>query len=260
MLNETAIQTGVGDAWTVRVVDDVESTNDALKSRPVGSIPEALFAEYQSAGRGRRANAWLAPRGKDILMSVALRPPADFCQWARATTLAAVAVCESIEAETPLQPSIKWPNDVFIGNRKVAGLLAETCSFGEKSQLVLGIGLNVNSESFPGGVGATATSLRMELGSRAARPLDREGMAIRLLHRLQVRLGEIDDGFESALREARIRSWLFGKQVRARVRDAWVHGRGIDLDREGGLILELADGSRTTLISADEVRLTGQGG
>lgn len=260
MLNEEVIQAGVGGRWAVRVMECVTSTNDELKARVVGETPEVLFAEHQTAGRGRRDHVWEAPPGQDLLMSVACRPSAEAAQWPRATTAAAVAVCEAIESETPLAPLIKWPNDIVVNGRKVAGILAESCSPGGRVQLVLGIGLNVNRECFEPFLSEVATSLRLALGERVHRPLDREALAVSLLERLAVRLFALESGFPAILEEARNRSALLGRQVRASVRGVRVFGRAIDLDREGGLVLQLSDGSRAVLTSAEEVRPAGEQG
>jgi BirA family biotin operon repressor/biotin-[acetyl-CoA-carboxylase] ligase len=113
------------------------------------------------------------------MFSLLFKPDAALEQWPRITTLAALAVCKAIEAELPLQPRIKWPNDVYLSDRKVSGLLAETVSTRAGMVLVLGIGLNVNTREFAPGI--VATSLLNELRSPALPELDRNSLAQRLL-------------------------------------------------------------------------------
>lgn len=239
--------------WHVTVLDEVNSTSDWLKQRaaevPVGAV---AFTESQTAGRGRRDNRWIAPRGKDLMFSLLLKPAASLEKWPRITTLAALAICKAIEAELPLQPRIKWPNDVYLSDLKVSGLLAETVSNRNGTFLILGIGLNVNTLEFPPEI--PATSLLKQLSSPLVHEIDRNALASRLLAALHDEFHHIEDDFAAAIAEVRQRSWLLGRQIRARAPQGEVFGRVLDLNEEGHLILELADGSTHTLTSADEVR------
>jgi len=239
--------------WHVKVLDEVGSTSDWLKQNsadlPVGTV---VFTESQTAGRGRRDNRWIAPRGKDLMFSLLLQPAAPLEQWPRITTLAALAICKAIEAELPLQPRIKWPNDVYLSDRKVSGLLAETVSTREGMRIILGIGLNVNTLDFPPEL--SATSLLQRLQPASIREIDRNSLAHRLLTALHAEFQGLEDGFSAALSEVRERSWLIGRQIRARAPQGEVFGRVLDLNEEGHLVLEFPDGSSHTLTSADEVR------
>lgn len=246
-LNETSLP------WHVTVLDETGSTSDWLKLQaskaPVGTV---VFTESQTAGRGRRDNRWLAPRGKDLMFSLLLQPAASLEKWPRLTTLAALAICKAIEEELPLQPRIKWPNDIYLGDLKISGLLAETVTNRRGTLLVLGIGLNVNALEFPPEV--TATSLLKELPSPAPTELDRNSLALCLLANLDTEFQRLDGNFSAAIAEVRERSWLLGRQIRARSPRGEVFGRVIDLTEEGHLILEFPDGSTHVLTSAEEVR------
>lgn len=240
--------------WRVTVLEETGSTSDWLKARaaevPVGTV---VFTESQTAGRGRRDNRWIAPRGKDLMFSLLLKPDAPLEKWPRVTTLAALALCKAVEAELPLQPRIKWPNDIYLSDRKISGLLAETVSTRQGMLLVLGIGLNVNSTDFPPDI--TATSLLRELRSTTAvGGLDRNSLAARVLETLHVEFQRLDTDFSAAIAEVRERSWLLGRQIRAQAPQGEVFGRVLDLTEEGHLLLELPDATTHTLSSADEVR------
>ena len=239
--------------WHVTVLEETGSTSDWLKARaaelPVGSV---VFTESQTAGRGRRDNRWIAPRGKDLMFSMLLRPETPLEKWPRITTLAALALCKAIEAELPLQPRIKWPNDIYLRDRKISGLLAETVSVRGSLVLVLGIGLNVNTLDFPPEI--TGTSLLKEVLSPALPELDRNVLAAGLLEALHAEFQRLEDDFSGAVAEVRSRSWLIGRQIRAKAPQGEVFGRVLDLTEEGHLVLEFADGSTHTLTSADEVR------
>lgn len=239
--------------WCVAVLEETGSTSDWLKARagevPVGTV---VFTESQTAGRGRRENRWVAPRGKDLMFSMLLKPDAPLERWPRITTLAALALCKGIEAELPLQPRIKWPNDIYLQDRKVSGLLAETVTVRGEMLMVLGIGLNVNAVEFPPEI--TATSLLREVHSPALAELDRNELAGRVLEALHVEFQRLEEDFSGAIAEVRSRSWLLGRQIRAKAPQGEVFGRVLDLTEEGHLVLEFADGSTHMLTSAEEVR------
>lgn len=242
--------------WQVRVEDEVTSTSDLVKEAALaGAQPGlVLFAESQTAGRGRRQNRWLAPRGQDLMLSFLLAPEALPSLWPRVTTLAALAICRAIEDELPLQPRIKWPNDIYLQDRKIAGLLAEVVTTTQGLRLILGIGLNVNTCDFPPELAHTATSLRAALSSQTTRDLDRHPIARALLRQMDHQLSRLSDDFPNVIAEVRERSWQRGRQIRAVVNGREVYGRAMDLTAEGHLLLALPDGSSLALTSAESVR------
>lgn len=240
-------------SWHVRVFDELGSTSDWLKQNAAQlETGTVVFTESQTAGRGRRENRWIAPRGKDLMFSLLLKPQASLEKWPRITTLAALAICKAIEAELPLQPRIKWPNDIYFGDLKTSGLLAETVTTPSGLVLVLGIGLNVNTLDFPPDL--SATSLLQKLSSSVLREIDRNTLAKRLLECLHAEFQRLDDDYSEAIAEVRERSWLLHRQIRAQTPQGEVFGRVLDLDEEGHLLLQLADGTVQTLASADHVR------
>jgi BirA family biotin operon repressor/biotin-[acetyl-CoA-carboxylase] ligase len=134
-------------------------------------------AEEQSAGRGRLGRAWHAPAGTSVLVSVLLRPAVSPPRLPELSLIAGGAVAQAIAETTGLQPTIKFPNDVLLDGRKVAGILAESSD----GRVVLGIGVNANqtAEQLPADAQTEPTSLRLELG----RPVDRPALlAAILLH------------------------------------------------------------------------------
>jgi len=239
--------------WRVRVFDELGSTSDWLKQNAAQlETGTVVFTESQTAGRGRRDNRWIAPRGKDLMFSLLLKPQASLDKWPRITTLAALAICKAIETELPLSPRIKWPNDIYLDGLKTSGLLAETVSGRDSMVLVLGIGLNVNTLDFPPDL--SATSLLQKLASPVLREMDRNVLARRLLECLHTEFQRLDGDYSQAIAEVRERSWLLHRQIRAQTPQGEVFGRVLDLDEEGHLLLQLADGSVQTLASADHVR------
>jgi BirA family biotin operon repressor/biotin-[acetyl-CoA-carboxylase] ligase len=141
---------------------------------PEGAV---AVAEEQSEGRGRLGRSWLAPARTSVLVSIALRPAVASPRLPELSLIAGGAVAEAIAGVTGLEPAIKFPNDLLLDGKKVAGILAESSD----GRVVLGIGVNANqtAEQLPGGAQTEPTSLRLELG----RPVDRaQLLAAILLH------------------------------------------------------------------------------
>ncbi len=124
-------------------------------------------AEEQTAGRGRLGRSWQAPAGTSVLVSVLLLPDVEPARLPELSLVAGRAVAEAILEVTGVEPTIKFPNDVLIGGRKVAGILAES----SEGRVVLGIGVNVNQteEELPTDAQTEPTSLRLELGEQVNR-------------------------------------------------------------------------------------------
>ena len=146
-------------------------------SDPEGAV---AVAEQQSAGRGRLGRTWIAPARTSILASVLLRPPVAPPRLPELCLVSGGAVAEAIAEEIDIEPAIKFPNDVLIDGRKVAGILAESSD----GRVVLGIGLNVNQtrEQLPPDADTEPTSLRLEVG----KPLERAPLLATVLQRLEL--------------------------------------------------------------------------
>jgi BirA family biotin operon repressor/biotin-[acetyl-CoA-carboxylase] ligase len=143
---------------------------------PEGAL---VVAEEQTAGRGRLGRSWFAPAGTSLLCSLQLRPDTPTERLPELTGVAARACADAIAALTGLEPALKFPNDVLVGGRKVAGILAEA----RDGRVVLGVGINVNvpADELPEDVDRPATSLLVETG----RELDRAELLAELLERLE---------------------------------------------------------------------------
>lgn len=165
------------------------STNDLAKEAAREGAPHGatFVTEEQSAGRGRQGRAWLATRGEALLVSVLLRVP---CAPARLPTLSlacGLATRDAIARWTRDEPMVKWPNDVWIGGRKVAGILVEGVLQGDKVQsIVVGVGINVHTRAFPDVIAPIATSIALHSAAAAdgARPVDRGELLADLLANL----------------------------------------------------------------------------
>jgi BirA family biotin operon repressor/biotin-[acetyl-CoA-carboxylase] ligase len=154
--------------------EQIESTQRELPvDAPEGAV---AVAEEQTAGRGRLGRSWYAPPRTSVLVSINLRPEINSARLPELSLVAGTAVAEAISAETGLHPEVRYPNDVLIDGRKVAGILAEA----RDGRVVLGIGINANiqPDELPE---PAATSLLAETGA----PVDRARLLARLLERLQ---------------------------------------------------------------------------
>jgi BirA family transcriptional regulator, biotin operon repressor / biotin---[acetyl-CoA-carboxylase] ligase len=168
-----------------RPYEHVESTPSTQLLVPADAPEGALVvAEEQTAGRGRLGRSWLAPAGTSLLCSLQLRPAVAPARLPELTVVASHACAEAIAALTGLEPELKFPNDVLVGGRKVAGILAEA----REARVVLGVGVNVNiaAEELPREVELPATSLLVESGGE----IDRAMLLVELLERLERRYDE----------------------------------------------------------------------
>ena len=209
-----------------------DSTNERAKELATAGAPHGTLvtADEQSAGRGRQGRVWSAPPRSAVLMSVVLR---DLDELLPLT--AAVAICEAL----PVEATIKWPNDVWIEGRKVAGILIEGRP--QESWAVLGIGLNVTAEAFPSELAEIATSLRL-----AGVKTDAETVLPELLASLDRWLAAPADTVLAAWREL---DALKGEPVR------WSDGEGTadGIDDSGSLLVQTGGGLVT--LDAGEVHL-----
>ena len=227
----------------VMVHDRAASTNDlawqeALSGGAEGTV---VFAEEQTAGRGRMGRPWHCPPRSGVLMSVVLRPELQVQQSNLLTVVSSVAVAEALQERLALHARIRWPNDITIRDRKVAGILVEGRSLATGSVFVLGIGLNVNAglDEFPPELRETATSLAIEMGA----PVDRNDAARSLLASLERWYMELRQGdYGLIARQWRRLSSTLGERVALLENGREFRGRVLDLSLEDGLIVRLDEG------------------
>lgn len=211
----------------VRFLPETDSTNRratawAMEGAAAGSM---VVADFQTAGRGRLGRTWTAPPGSSLLLSIVLRPGTAAERWPLISLAAGVAVCESL-AGLGLEPGLKWPNDVLLGERKVAGILAEAA----EGVVILGIGLNVGRIEFPEEIASTATSLE-NFSGRAFNRLE-------VLSGLTVLLSGLVEGPPNGV-PAAYRTWsrTLGREVKVDLGNGILDDRAVDIDPFGGLVL-----------------------
>ncbi|MGQ9778925.1 MAG: biotin--[acetyl-CoA-carboxylase] ligase [Bacillota bacterium] len=224
------------------------STNDEAKRLAAAGWPEGTLvaAEEQTAGRGRLGRSWHSPPG-GLWFSLILRPGLPLSELGPLAILAAVAMRRAILEETGLGVLVKWPNDLVIEKKKLAGILAEAGGeLGRVEAVILGIGLNANQteEDFPPAIRPFATSLRVILGREVRRvPLLRSFLA----HFERLYFQEVKERSRDYLREAAAYSATLGRRVRVTTGGMAVEGTALRLDPDGALVLSTAEGERRVL-------------
>jgi BirA family transcriptional regulator, biotin operon repressor / biotin---[acetyl-CoA-carboxylase] ligase len=230
----------------------ISSTNDYARELAGRDGPEGtlVISEEQTAGRGRMGNSWISPPGTGIWISLILRPPLHPSQAPLITPMTAVAVAGAIREVTGLSAGIKWPNDIIINNRKAGGILIES-SAGERfiKHLIVGIGINVNTEDFPEEIRGSATSLRVCSGKMISR-MEILISVIRELERLYSVV--IPSGAPDAILE-RYRSWsvTIGRMITATRSGGQFSARALDITPTGGLLVKDKAGMIEELISGE---------
>lgn len=226
----------------------VDSTNMEVKRRALEGAGAglAVLAERQTAGRGRRGRAFFSPSGTGIYMSILFRPEPEISQdVVLITTAASVAVCRAIRRILGNEPEIKWVNDVYLDGRKICGILTEAVSDFESGRIdtvVVGIGINYHlpEEGFPEEIEATAGSV-----CPTDRRIPRNTLAAAIIQELY----ELYEGLPDKTYMEDYRRWsnVLGKEVRFTSGTEWEYGTAVDIDDDGGLIIEKKDGKRQIL-------------
>jgi len=222
------------------------STNaDAFRLAENGAIEgTVVLADSQTGGKGRRGRLWSSPAGVNLYCSVILRPAIMPYEAPQLTFLSAVAVARAIELTTGLTPEIKWPNDLLVSGKKVAGLLNEMSAETDGINFViLGIGVNLNmtADQFPGDLRHPATSLLLESGTR----VDRSRFTGTMLNELdRLYTDFLEHGFGPVREEWQQRCNAKGRQVL--VNDSGTDctgGRFVGIDSDGAMLLRSDDGT-----------------
>jgi len=224
----------------------IGSTNTEAKTLAEAGAPEGtlLVADEQLAGRGQGTRRWQTPPGTALAFSLILRPRLSPAHATRLTMWAGVAVCEAIEVISDLSATLKWPNDVLLNGKKVAGILVETTLDGNQlAYAVLGVGMNLLAAPDPHTVDFPATCLQAEAG----RTINRLTMLRVVLERLEAGyLLVADDSLFTAWQK---RLALLGEPLIARTAAGERTGHAVAVDREGALIFETDTGEQLRLIS-----------
>jgi len=239
--------------WRVHAYGSIVSTNTTARRLAGSGAPEGtlVVAETQTGGHGRRGNVWESPPG-GLWFSFVVRPHLPPERASGLSVVTAVAVARSVIEVGDVRARIKWPNDVFVSGRKLAGAMVNSAGEGT---LVVGVGVNVNMEGddLPRPEWYEATSLLRETGGR----LDRAALLARILAEFESRYfayrGPDHAGLLSEWREL---SLVIGEWVTATVGDETVQGTVFDMEEDCGLVLRLAGGGHRKLLPTGDVTLS----
>jgi len=220
----------------------IDSSNSVLKKMAETGAPEGtvVLADEQTQGRGRLGRFWLSPFGKNIYLSILLKPPLQPQDSPLLTLLAAVAAVRSIRRSLPnLSIGIKWPNDVLINNRKVCGILTELKAEADLLHyLIIGIGINVNwrAEDFPAELKHIATSLYIE---NSRRSVSRQKLLCALLQEMESSYRRfLDKGPQTVISAWKKYNLTLGKNVTVHTLREDFTGYAVDIDSEGALLVK----------------------
>ncbi len=242
--------------------DEVASTQLAAEKLASSGAEEGtvVIAEKQTSGRGRRGRSWVSPSGGGVYLSIILRPNLMPSQIVQIPLISGVAAVKAIKRVTQLQPTIKWPNDIFINERKVAGILTEmSCEIDKVNYVVLGIGVNVNTpgpllDDLTGGI---ATSLAHEIGE----PVSRVRFVQCLLNELEAAYMKfLASGFSPIRQEWKESNNTIGSWVKISEGQDEFEGEAIDIDDEGFLLVRKVNREVRRIVSGDVSLRTSENG
>lgn len=237
----------------IQVFQETSSTNDVVEKLARDGLREGVvvFAESQTKGRGRLGRKWVSPARKGLWFSVLLRPDLRPQAATQLMVAAATSLARAIRQQSDLIPEIKWPNDLLIRGKKVAGILTElSAELDHIKYVILGIGVDVNliTADFPPELRKLATSLKIETG----RSLPRGELAAAILRELDADYARIANRQFSVIAE----QWqqfcsTLGRRVSIRIGDRVIRGLAESLDEDGALLLRSEHGHLERIIGGD---------
>jgi BirA family transcriptional regulator, biotin operon repressor / biotin---[acetyl-CoA-carboxylase] ligase len=232
---------------------EIGSTNTYARRLAEQGVREGalVIAESQTDGRGRLGRRWVSPPNMNLYISLVLRPKLPPARAPQITLMAAVALAETLQSFLPAPPSIKWPNDITVNGKKLAGILTEVnCGTDSVEFVILGIGVNVNYpvDLMPEEIRQRATSVLVERQNKVSR----EDLLWRLIQDMERCYGEIEEnGFAPlAPRWEAYFGWR-GQRVRVELLDQVMFGKARGIDHDGALLLEDDHGGLQRVIAGD---------
>lgn len=245
ILNEEGIRLhleGLAADYPLEVHKVLDSTNTECKRRVIEGAPHGLtiLAEEQTAGRGRLGRDFYSPAKTGIYMSILVHPSMDGSDAMLLTTAASVAVCRGLTKVLPVEPQIKWVNDIYLNGKKVCGILTEAISnfeMGKIDAVIVGIGINYRTEEFPEDIKDRAGAVE------TTSAIPRNQLVAAVLNAFWEIYEHIGD--RVFIKEYRRRSMVLGKDIRILEKGQWKDAKAVDVNDDGGLVIQIEnpDGS-----------------
>lgn len=234
----------------IEIHDEIASTNIRAKELALQGAPHgmAVLARRQSSGRGRFGRSFYSPESSGLYISFILRPQMNADRAVMITSMAAVAVARAIERVADVRASIKWVNDVYIGNKKACGILCEAgldFESGQMQYVVAGIGVNVGKMDFPAELAPIATSISNECGAQ----IPRSRFCGELINEMNALYPQLESG--AFMQESRSRSNVIGREIFVLRGNDRYPATAVDIDDCGSLVVHTADGRQEALHSGE---------
>lgn len=230
--------------FSIEVHKILDSTNEEIKRRVLDGAAHGLIilAEQQTKGKGRLGRNFYSPAGTGIYMSILIKPELEGSDAVLITTATSVAVCRGIRKVLGLEPQIKWVNDIYLRDKKICGILTEAISdfeMGRIDSVIVGIGINYSTDDFPEELKERAGSLGAE------NHVPRNELVAAVLNEFWDIYNDITG--RKFMEEYRRRSNVIGKEVRFLEKNVWREARALDIDEDGGLLVEYAGSEGETV-------------
>lgn len=230
--------------FSIEVHKVLDSTNEEIKRRVLDGAAHGLtiLAEQQTKGKGRLGRNFYSPAGTGIYMSILIKPELEGSDAVLITTATSVAVCRGIRKVLGLEPQIKWVNDIYLRDKKICGILTEAISdfeMGRIDSVIVGIGINYSTDDFPEELKERAGSLG------AGNHVPRNELVAAVLNEFWDIYNDITG--RKFMEEYRRRSNVIGKEVRFLEKNVWREARALDIDEDGGLLVEYAGSEGETV-------------
>lgn len=234
----------------IYVYDTIDSTNDEAKRqwKENKKAPCLFVSDEQTGGRGRRGRSFYSPKGTGIYMSLLIKPAMGLEDAVHVTTATAVIVAKALRECTGEDIGIKWVNDLYLGDKKICGILTEAVmepNMTDNPAIVIGIGINLSTTNFPEELQGIAGGLGV--GDKA---IDVNHLIARIAEGVLHFVKNMQDC--SYVDEYRKMSIVLGKEIRYNEGDALICAKALDIDSEGGLMVELSDG-RVKVLKTGEI-------
>lgn len=254
ILSEDYLRENINHPCKVRTLEKTDSTNNVAKTINDCSVPQLIVANEQTGGRGRLGRRFYSPAGTGLYMTIAFRPSFGLDRAMLTTAAAAVVVCRAIEKISGLRPKIKWVNDIYLGEKKLCGILTEAESNFETGlieKIIVGIGVNCFKASVPEELSDVIAFME-----NPPKDFSRSQLAAAIANEFFDVMENFDKS--SLLREYKARSFILGEQIRIfnpaiarsmglspEKEKEGIKARAIDIDENGGLVVEYLEGRRS---------------